>query len=139
MGGIRAITGERGGRPMKVGPGVGDLVPALMLSFGILAAVRHAEHTGVGQFVDVGMYDAILALSERVVYQHSYTGAVPGPEGSGHPLLCPFGLFEASDGWVSIAGHNETFWRDLAAIIGRPELASDPKFATNDQRVAHPY
>ena len=136
-GGIMAITGSRGGQPMKIGPGVGDLIPAIMLAFGIAAAVRHAEHSGMGQFVDVGMYDAILALCERTVYQHSYTGAVPGPEGDGHPLLCPFGMFRASDGWVSIAANHDMFWCELTRIVGQPDLATDPRYATNAQRVAN--
>ncbi|WP_410054175.1 CoA transferase [Cupriavidus sp. BIC8F] len=60
--------------------------------------------TGEGQFVDVAMSDAVLAMCERIVYQTSYTGTVPAPEGNRHPLLCPFGVFRARDGYVSIAG-----------------------------------
>jgi crotonobetainyl-CoA:carnitine CoA-transferase CaiB-like acyl-CoA transferase len=137
MGGIMGITGPDRGQPMKVGPGVGDTVPAMLLTVGILAAVRHAERTGEGQFVDVAMYDAVLALCERIIHQHSYAGEVPGPEGNAHPLLCPFGMFAASDGWISIACPYDHFWHTLTEIMGRPELGTDPRFLKNADRSAH--
>jgi len=135
MGGIMGITGPQGGPPTKIGPGVGDIVPGLMLSVGILAAIHHAQKTGQGQFVDVAMADGVLALCERIVYQRSYEARTPGGEGNRHPLLCPFGLFPASDGWVSIACANEKLWAALAAIIGRPDMATDSRFASNPSRV----
>ena len=137
MGGIMGITGPDREHPLKVGPGVGDIVPAMLLAIGVLAAVRHAERTGEGQFVDVAMYDAVLALCERIIHQYSYAGEVPGPEGNAHPLLCPFGMFAASDGWVSIACPSDHFWRTLSEIMGRPELGTDPRFRENADRSAH--
>src|SRR5258705_391515 len=77
MGGIMAITGPNANTPMKVGPGVGDILPGAMLAFGILAAVHHARRTGEGQFVDIAMTDAVLALCERTVYQYSIQGLTP--------------------------------------------------------------
>lgn len=137
MGGMMGITGPGPGQPMKIGPGVGDLVPAVLAAFGVLAAVHHAQRTGEGQFVDVAMTDAVLALCERIVYQQSYSGEVPGPEGNRHPLLCPFGQFAASDGAVAIACPGDGFWATLAEAIGRPEMALDPAYATNAARVAN--
>ncbi|MGO4325938.1 CaiB/BaiF CoA transferase family protein [Cupriavidus sp. 2TAF22] len=137
MGGMMGITGPDRDTPTKIGPGVGDTVPALMLCIGILAAVHRARESGQGQFVDVAMTDCVLALCERIVYQTSYTGAVPAPEGNRHPLLCPFGLFRARDGWVSIACAHDAFWEKLALAIGRPELVTDEAFATNAARVKH--
>lgn len=135
MGGMMGITGPDRATPTKIGPGVGDTVPALMLCIGILAAVHRARATGEGQFVDVAMTDCVLAMCERIVYQTSYTGTVPAPEGNRHPLLCPFGLFRASDGWVSIACAHDGFWEKLATAMDRPELIADPEFATNEARV----
>tara|TARA_R110001606_G_scaffold12165_4_gene52340 strand:- start:18007 stop:19203 length:1197 start_codon:yes stop_codon:yes gene_type:complete len=135
MGGSMAITGERDGAPMKIGPGIGDTVPAMMLAFGILAALRHSERTGEGQFVDIAMYDGMIALCERSIYQYSYTGKAPKPEGNNHPLLCPFGIFPTTDGWVSIAAHQENFWSALCRHMGRPELATDPSYASNAARL----
>ncbi len=80
MGGMMSITGPRGS-PTKVGPGVGDTLPAALTAFGIMAAVYRANKTGKGQFVDVAMYDAVLAFCERIVYQYSYTGDSPGARG----------------------------------------------------------
>ncbi len=138
MGGIMGITGgSRGGPPTKIGPGVGDIVPAMFLAYGVAAACWQAQRTGRGQFVDVAMVDAILAVCERVVFQYSATAQVPGTEGNGHPLLCPFGLFPARDGFVSLGVPNDRFWHLLVAQMGDPALAADPRFATNEARVAH--
>lgn len=131
MGGVMGITGERGGPPTKIGAGIGDTVPSLFLAVGLLSALHHRKQTGKGQFVDVAMYDSVLAVCERIVYQHSYFGADPGREGSGHPLLCPFGLFRAADGYVAIGCPNEKFWGILVDTMGRPELATDPRYASN--------
>ena len=97
---------------MKVGPGIGDLMPATMCAVGIVSAILRAHKTGRGQFVDVGMVDAILSMCERIVHQHSFTGGVPVPEGNHHPLLCPFGMFPAKDGYVTIAAHADTHLPD---------------------------
>ncbi|GAA1515937.1 CaiB/BaiF CoA transferase family protein [Nocardioides humi] len=136
VGGLVGING-RPGQPTKAGPGVGDLFPAVLAAVGILAALRDAERTGRGQFLDVAMADAVLALCERIVYQHSYTGAVPAPEGNGHPMLSPFDIFPCVDGWVAIAAHRDHFWARLCGLVGRPELASHPDYATNAARVQH--
>jgi crotonobetainyl-CoA:carnitine CoA-transferase CaiB-like acyl-CoA transferase len=136
IGGIMGITGPAADQPLKIGPGVGDTVPALLLAFGILAAVRHAERSGQGQFLDISMIDGVLALCERLVHQYSYAGEVARPEGNGHPLLCPFGLFRAADGWVAIGCPTDKFWVELATAIGRHELALDPGWATNAARLA---
>ncbi|MDT7708244.1 MAG: hypothetical protein QOG20_3851 [Pseudonocardiales bacterium] len=137
MGGLMAITGQPDGPPTKVGPGVGDILPAALTTVGILAALRRAEATGKGDFVDVAMYDAVLALCERVVYQHSYLGAVPGREGNDHPLLCPFGLYRAADGWVAIAAPGDRHWELLCKTMDRPDLITDERLQTNVVRVQH--
>jgi crotonobetainyl-CoA:carnitine CoA-transferase CaiB-like acyl-CoA transferase len=134
MGGMMGITGQDG-VPLKIGPGVGDLIPATMAAFGIVSALLEARSSGKGQFVDVGMVDSVLAICERIVHQHSFIGAVPKPEGNRHPLLCPFGLVQASDGWIAIGAPHDELWRRLAKIIGHPELGSDPRFATNAARL----
>lgn len=135
MGGIMGITGADAQHPCKIGPGVGDIFPAALLAFGIVTAVRHAERTGEGQFVDVGMYDGILALCERIVYQHAYTGTAPEPQGNTHPLLVPFDIFATRDGSVTIAAPRDPQWAELARIIGRPELAEHPDFQQNNARI----
>ncbi|GAA4760324.1 CaiB/BaiF CoA transferase family protein [Actinomycetospora chibensis] len=137
MGGLMSVTGADREHPMKVGPGIGDVLPAILAAFGILAAVRQAEATGEGQHVDVAMYDAVLALSERIVYQHSLTGRSPEPQGNTHPLLCPYGLVSTRDGAVAVAAPTDALWRRLAVVIGRDELGADPRYATNPARLEH--
>jgi len=137
MGGMMGITGPEADAPTKVGPGVGDTLPATLTAFGIVCAVHHAHRTGEGQFLDVAMYDAVLAFCERIVYQHSYTGDIPHPEGNGHPLLCPFGLFPVRDGWVALACPSDHFWATLAQAMGREDMAEDARYRTNNERVTH--
>ncbi len=137
MGGLIGITGAGPGAHVKIGPGIGDILPGTMTAFGILAAMHRARDTGEGQFVDVAMYDAILSLCERIVYQHSFVGQVPQPEGSAHPFFAPFGLYEARDGWVTIACPNDPFWYALARIMGRDDLVEDPRTKLKVSRAKH--
>ncbi len=134
MGGLMSVTGPDAPHPTKTGPGIGDVFAGMVAGFGILAALRSAEATGKGQFLDVAMYDAMLSLCERLVTQHDFDGSVPGPVGNGHPLLAPFGVFPASDGLVAIGVVDDAFWRVLADVIGRPELGADPAYATRAAR-----
>lgn len=134
MGGVMAITGPDATTPTKVGPGIGDIVPGIMLGFGVLAAIHHARRTGMGQFVDVSMVDAVLAVCERMVWQHSVQGLLPGPEGNHHPFLCPFGMFAAADGFVTIAAQQDEFFAVLAAGLDAPELLANPAFNTRIAR-----
>ncbi len=137
MGGAMGVTGPDAATPLKIGPGIGDIFPASLAAFGILAALHHATRTGQGQFIDVAMYDGVLAMCERIVYQYSYSGTSPVPEGNHHPILCPFGTFATRDGQVTLGCPRDAFWAEFTAIIGRPELATDPKFSTNEARLAH--
>ena len=134
MGGIMAITGPDASTPTKVGPGVGDIVPGMMLAFGVLSAVHLARRTGQGQFVDVSMVDAVLAICERAIYQHSVQGVTPGPEGNHHPFLCPFGMFPAADGFVTIAAQQDSFFQILCESIGAQSISADPRFANSKSR-----
>jgi len=121
---------------MNAGAPVGDIGPALFAAVGILAAVRHAERTGEGQFLDVSMYDGVLAFCERIVYLNSYMGAVPKPEGASNPQLVPFDSFPTRDGWVTIAAPGERHWGYLCDLMGRPELREDDRYRSNADRVA---
>ena len=134
MGGIIALTGPDAATPTKVGPGIGDVFSGLMMAFGVMAALRQAEATGRGQFVDVAMYDAMISLCERAVYLHDFDGSVPGPEGNTHPFLAPFGVFPAADGAVSLGIVDDSFWRALAGAMDQPELGQDARFATRAAR-----
>jgi crotonobetainyl-CoA:carnitine CoA-transferase CaiB-like acyl-CoA transferase len=136
MGGLIGITGEAGGEPLKAGPGIGDIYPATLAAVGVLAAVHRAQASGVGDVVDVAMYDGVLALCERIIYQHSFTGESPGLQGNDHPLLCPYGLFPTADGWVAIAAPTDRHWELLVASMGEWGPRERPDLATNADRAA---
>jgi len=137
MGGIMGLTGPDAQTPTKVGPGIGDVFAGLMMCFGIMAALRVAEATGKGQFVDVAMYDAMISLCERAVYLHDFDGSVPGPEGNDHPFLAPFGLFPAKDGDVAIGIVDDAFWRALTKAMELHELGNDARYTTRSARSAN--
>jgi crotonobetainyl-CoA:carnitine CoA-transferase CaiB-like acyl-CoA transferase len=137
MGGIMAITGADGRTPTKIGPGVGDTIPAVMAAFGIMAAVWRAERTGVGQYVDVAMVDSVLSVCERMLHQYTYADKISGPEGNRHPFLAPFGLLPAKDGFIALACHQDEFWIRLCQLIGRPDLITDPRFGSRQERATH--
>ena len=137
MGGLVGMTGTAEGETFRCGPSAGDIYPATVAALGITAALHHAVRTGEGQFLDVAMYDAILALCEAIVYRYSYTGQVSRPTGNGHPALTPFDIFPTADGGCAIAAPTERHWPMLCDLIGRPELATDERCLTNRQRVAN--
>jgi crotonobetainyl-CoA:carnitine CoA-transferase CaiB-like acyl-CoA transferase len=134
MSGFMSMTGPTG-TPMKAGPGLGDIVPGLMAAFGIVAGVRHAERSGQGQFLDVAMYDAMLAVCERSVYRYSVDGTISKGEGNEHPLVNPFSVYEARDGWVAIGCPTEVQWKELLAVMAHPTLGNDERFSSNELRV----
>lgn len=137
MGGMMGITGLAGGTPIKIGPGVGDTIPALYAALGIVSAVLHARETGEGQFLDVAMADAVLGVCERIVHQHSFGHLTPGPEGNHHPFLLPFGIYPAADGFVAIACPGDPFFRALCNALGAAEMLAEPQIETPKARAAH--
>ncbi len=137
MGGLMAMTGPDRDTPTKVGPGIGDIFTGLMMSFAILAGLRRSETTGVSEFIDVGMYDAIVSLCERSVYQLDIEGRIAEPEGNEHPFLSPFAVFPARDGEVAIGIVDDAFWQALAKAMGRADLANDQRYRDRAGRSAH--
>jgi len=125
MGGLLSMTGPGPSQPMRAGPAVGDIVPGMITALGIVSAVYRASRTGRGQFVDVAMYDTVLALCEQIVYRYYYLGEVTEPSGNGHPFLCPFDVFPTNDGAVAICAPLDHLWQELCRCMGRPDLAAD--------------
>jgi len=125
LGGVMEITGPADGPPTKVGPGVGDIFTAALNAVGILAAVHHRERTGEGQYVDTAMYDCMVSLAERAVYQYSCDGESPTRQGNSHPTLFPYDAVEASDGYVVVAAFSDGHWQTLCEAMDRPDLAAD--------------
>lgn len=150
MGGLMSITGERddlGGGPQKVGVAVADLFTGMYASVAILAALRHAERTGVGQHIDMALLDtqvAMLAnLGANYLVSGRQEGKVPGRAGNAHQNIVPYQVFEvapteqgAKDHLILAVGNDGQFAK-FCAVAGMPELASDPRFAKNADRVRH--
>ncbi|MGH9288032.1 MAG: CaiB/BaiF CoA transferase family protein [Acidimicrobiales bacterium] len=137
MGGVVSYTGTVAGERVASGPSVGDLYPATMAVVAVLGGLHHARRTGEGQFVDVGMVDAVIALCESMTWRYTYTGEVQAPRGTEHPSLCPFEIYETGDGWVAIAAPNDRHWWALCDIVGRPELKADDRTRSARRRVIH--
>lgn len=135
MGGIASVTGTADGEIVRVGPSIGDLYPATVAVVAILAGVMHAQRTGEGQFVDVAMVDALVALDEAMVYTYSYTGSVAGPIGTSHSQSAPFDIFTTANGACAIAAPTTEHWEILCAAMDRPDLLDDERTATAKHRL----
>jgi crotonobetainyl-CoA:carnitine CoA-transferase CaiB-like acyl-CoA transferase len=136
MGGAMGVTGEPGGRPMRMGLPMADLSAGLFAALGILAAVVERQRTGKGQLVDVSMMDAMVGLLTQYAGRFFMTGEDVEPVGSGHPSVSPYGTYETADGHIVIANLGESFWPKIARAIGRADLAEDPRYRTNAERVS---
>lgn len=135
MGGAVSFTGTDDGTVLKVGPSIGDLFPGTLAALGVVSALLHARATGQGQFVDVCMYDAVLALSEAIVYRYSYNGVITKPTGNSHSQLTPFDIYPTADGYCAIAAPTPNHWERLCLLIGREDLIEDSRTFTNNDRV----
>jgi len=138
MGGIMSITGfpdEEGGHPTKVGVGIADVMTGMYAASAILAALHARERTGRGQYIDLALFDCQLAWLANQGLAYLTDGREPGRLGNGHPTIVPYETFEAADGHFIIAVGNDGQFAKLCAILGAPELASDPRFARNVDRV----
>jgi crotonobetainyl-CoA:carnitine CoA-transferase CaiB-like acyl-CoA transferase len=137
MGGLMSITGDADGAPQKVGVAVADLMTGLYAVAGVLAALRHAEATGIGQHIDLALFDTQVGWLANQAMNYLVGGSVPARHGSAHPNIVPYQVMPARDGHFMLAVGNDAQFRRLCAIAGRPELADDARFATNAARVAH--
>ena len=136
MGGVMSVTGEEGGEPVRVGVSVGDMTAGLFLVSGVTAALYRRRETGEGVLVDVGMLDCQVAILENAISRYTVEGVVPAPIGSRHPFIAPFAALRTGDGRLVVAVGTDAFFVDLCGVLGVPELADDPRFATNRDRAA---
>ncbi len=136
MGGVMSLTGHSGTPPTRVGTSIGDIVAGLFTAIGVNAALVHRARTGETMKIDVAMLDAQVAMMENAIARH-FAGERPGPIGARHPSIAPFDAFPTSDGHLVIAVGDDAGYRRLCAVLGRDDLAGDPRFATNALRLAN--
>ena len=137
LGGLMSITGPADGEPQKVGVALVDVLAGLFASVGILAALHHRERTGQGQRVEVTLLGALLAALVNQASAYTVAGVVPERMGNAHPSIAPYELFDAAEGQLVIGVGTDRQFTTLCEVVGAPELASDPRFASNTARVEH--
>ena len=139
MGGLMSITGERddlpGGGPQKVGVAVADLMTGMYSGVAILAALASREQTGAGQSIDMALLDTQIAMLANMNMNYLTSGQSPVRAGNAHQNLVPYQVFECADGHVIIAAGNDAQYARFCVAGGEPQLATDPRFAVNPQRV----
>jgi crotonobetainyl-CoA:carnitine CoA-transferase CaiB-like acyl-CoA transferase len=138
MSGLMSITGEGPGRPpVKCGAPVTDITAGILAAMGVLAAYVHRLKTGQGQRVDASLFEAGIVHTYWQSAIAFATGIAPGPLGSAHPLSAPYQAFETADGWITIGAANQSNWLKLTDALEASALKSDPRFASNETRMAN--
>jgi crotonobetainyl-CoA:carnitine CoA-transferase CaiB-like acyl-CoA transferase len=138
--GVMSITGFPDGPPMKAGPAFVDFLSGIHLYAGIVTALYERQITGRGRLVEVAMLETVYpTLSSNLGFLYTSSGAVPPRVGNRHGglAIAPYNVYEAKDGWVAVICVVEDHWKALVQAMGRPELESDRRYATNPARVAN--
>ena len=137
MSGVMSITGPVDGAPHKVGVAISDVIAGLFASNAVLSALRHAEQTGVGQAIDISLFDTQIAAMVNIASNFLVSGNTPPRLGNLHPNIVPYQNFRASDGEFILAVGNDGQFRALCKLLDRTDLVEDERFATNPNRVIY--
>lgn len=137
MSGLMSITGEPDQGPMRTGIAISDTSAGMFLGQGILMALLHREKTGEGQWVYTSLLESMLSKLDFQGARYTMAGDIPRQEGNHHPTNSPMGVFHTKDGLVNLAASTGKMFSALAAAIGQPELADDPRFARAKGRIKH--
>jgi CoA:oxalate CoA-transferase len=137
MSGLMSITGQENGPPTRVGTSVGDIVPGLFCTIGIMMALHHRAQTGVGQHLDVAMLDSVIAILENAIARYYAQNEIPKPIGNRHPAITPFDSFSTKDGYIIVAAGDRKFFEKLCERLNLPELLKDERFSEYASRHQH--
>ncbi len=137
MSGLMSITGEKGGEPQKLGVAIADLVTGLNAVIAIQAALSERETTGRGRHIDMALMDACVSILSNQALAYLTSGTSPVSIGNAHPSIVPYQVFAVSDGHFILAVGNDGQFRKACTLLGLPDLADDPAYATNPERVAN--
>jgi crotonobetainyl-CoA:carnitine CoA-transferase CaiB-like acyl-CoA transferase len=135
--GVMSVTGEPEGPPVKCGVPLADFASGLYGAYAIAAALAAARNGGSGVHIDVPMFGCTLAIAALQTSEYFGTGRNPGKLGSAHPRNAPYQAFRAADGYFAIAAGNQNLWLKVVAAVGKPELATDARFASTRERATH--
>ena len=135
MSGLMSITGEPDGQPQRAGVAITDLFTGLYSVTGILAALHQRAQTGRGQHIDMALMDCAVAVTANQAMNYLATGTPPGRTGNYHPNLTPYQVFDCADGHIIIATGNDGQYRRLCDVLGLAELADDPAYLSNADRI----
>ena len=134
-----SITGGRddqpGGGPQKVGIAITDVLAGMYASLAITAALAHRQTSGAGQHIDTALLDTIVAFGANQILNYWYSGSVPSRVGNAHPNIVPYEVFPTRDGHIILAVGNDGQYAAFCRVAGQPELADDPRFRANPDRV----
>jgi crotonobetainyl-CoA:carnitine CoA-transferase CaiB-like acyl-CoA transferase len=131
MGGWRYVVGEPDRPPARMGISIGDTLTATYGCMGVLAALHHRDRTGQGQVIDAALYESVLQVMEGLVPEYDHNGYVRERSGSILPGVAPSNVYICKDGEYMIGANKDSLWQRLAEAMGRPELGSDPRYATH--------
>jgi crotonobetainyl-CoA:carnitine CoA-transferase CaiB-like acyl-CoA transferase len=137
LSGLMSVTGPPEGPPSKVGVAMADILTGMYAAVGILAALRARDVSGHGYHIDLALLDCAIAAQINLAQAYLLTGKVPPRPGNTHFQIVPYALFQAADGWVVLNVGNDSQWQHFCAAAEVPDLAADPRFATNPLRVQH--
>lgn len=135
MGGMRHLSGEPGRLPVRVGISIGDTLASLHGVIGVLMALHEKQKSGLGQVIDVALYEAVFNCMESLLPEFSEFGAVRGPAGSALPGIAPTNAYLCKDGCALIAGNGDSIFKRLMSTMGRDDLGTDPGLSNNAGRV----
>lgn len=135
--GLMAVTGEVDGVPQRLGTPIGDISAGMYATISILAALHVRDQTGKGQYIDISLVESAISLLGNVSANHLISGEEAKRYGNAHPNIVPYQAFQTRNGYVVVAAGNDRLYQSLCHLLGREELATDPRFATNPQRVQH--
>lgn len=134
--GVMSMTGEEGGRPVKVGIPIHDIGAGVTALYHILLAYIHKLQTGEGQYIDVSLVDSVLAWTVWEAAAYFGKGEIPMPQGSRHRRIAPYQGFKTKDGYILLGVVNQKMWRNFCEhVVNRPEWFDDPRFASESDRV----
>jgi CoA:oxalate CoA-transferase len=137
MSGLMSITGQPGGQPSAVGESFADVATGMFGAFAVVSALFERSRTGKGTHIDVAMFDSLVAMQSTALARLAATNQAPGRVGNRHPVTVPVDSFHARDGLFTLVAPSDGHFRRLAAMIGQPGLAEDPRFTTNAARAKH--